>query len=83
MQLTKSFLITFYYCYVICFSHHINGIKERDIYCELCKYKSVRVTAIKWRYIKMEMDKHVCFCVVNIFIQGDKYGFTFPGYSSV
>jgi hypothetical protein len=83
MQLTKSFLITFYYYYVICFSHHINSMKERYINCDLCKCKSVRVSAVKWRYMKMEIEKHVCFCVVSIFIQGDKYGFTLPGYRSV
>ena len=31
----------------------------------------------------MEIDKHVCFCVVSIFIQGDEYGFTLPGYPRV
>jgi len=31
LQLTKSFVITFYYHYVICFAHHICGMKERYI----------------------------------------------------
>jgi hypothetical protein len=33
--------------------------------------------------MKVEIDKFVWFCIVNMFSQGDEYRFTLPAYLSV